>query len=391
MTKHKRNDVLIYENEFAKNIDSPFALSFWKGRAALYAILKSLQIKEGDQVIVPAFTCVVVPNAVRFSGAIPVFVDISPNTYNIDPNQVLACINTKTRAIIVQHTFGIPANLELLLQIARNHGVALIEDCAHALGSTYQGRLLGTFGIAAFFSSQWSKPYTTGLGGIAICNDPDLGEHLRQVYTEFISPPVVQKLQLSLQYLLHQRLFSPRLYWLAVQILHRFSERNLFVGSSGELELQGKSPRDLIWRMGPFQDRAGIKQLQKFPQNLIHRKRLTEFYHKSLQAEGWCIDSCLYHRDTILLRYPLRVANKWRLLQLAKKCRVELGSWFESVLHPVRTSLEHFGYKLGQCPGAEQAANEVINLPLHPRITPKDAQRIVTFITRKAERLIKPC
>jgi dTDP-4-amino-4,6-dideoxygalactose transaminase len=386
MINYNRNDALIYENKFAKNIDAPFALSFWKGRAALYAILKSLQIKAGDQVIVPAFTCVVVPNAVRFIGAIPVFVDISPDTYNIDPKQVSACINDKTRAIIVQHTFGIPANIELLLQIARNHDVALIEDCAHALGSTYQGRLLGTFGAAAFFSSQWSKPYTTGLGGIAICNDPALEEHLRQVYTEFVFPPVVQKLQLFLQYLLHQRLYSSRLYWLAMQILHRCSERNLFVGSSGELELQGKPPRDLTWRMGPYQARAGIKQLQKFSQNLIHRKQLTEFYHKSLQAEGWCINSCLHHKDTILLRYPIRVANKWRLLQLAKKCQVELGSWFESVLHPVRTSLEHFGYKLGQCPRAEQAANEVVNLPLHPGITSKDAQRIVTFIKRKGER-----
>jgi dTDP-4-amino-4,6-dideoxygalactose transaminase len=170
-----------------------------------------------------------------------------------------------------------------------------------------------------------------------------------------------------------------------MQSLHRFSKWNLFVGSSGEEELQGKLPVDLTWRMAPAQAHVGIKQLQKLPQNLMHRRQLTEFYHKHLQAAGWCINNILNQADTVLLRYPICIANKWQLLQLASNSQVEIGSWFESVLHPIRTSLEHFGYKLGQCPRAEQAANEIVNLPLHARITLEDANRIVTFINRNAE------
>ena len=128
------------------------SFAFWKGRVALYAILQALGVGAGDEVLIAGFTCVVVPNAVRFLGAKPVYADISIGSYNLDPASAAQAITPLTRAMIVQHTLGIPAPLEELLALAKLHNLAVIEDCAHSLGSTYCGNPLGTFGNAAFLA-----------------------------------------------------------------------------------------------------------------------------------------------------------------------------------------------------------------------------------------------
>ena len=144
---------------------------FFKGRVALYAILKSMGITTGDEIILPGFTCVVVANAILYLGARPVYVDIDPSTYNIDAEKIGEKITDKTKAIIAQHTFGIPADMNKITAIAKENSLYVIEDSCHAVGSRYMGREVGTFGDAAFFSSQWSKPLTTGLGGWAVINN----------------------------------------------------------------------------------------------------------------------------------------------------------------------------------------------------------------------------
>ena len=374
-----------YEHAFCQATSLPTTYAFWKGRTALYAILKALDVGEGDEVIVPGFTCVVMPNAVRFVGAKPVYVDIAPNTYNLDPYSVRQRITPKTRALIVQHTFGIPAELDSLLDIARQHNLAVIEDCCHALLSTYAGQLLGTFGQAAFFSSQWTKPYTTGLGGMAVIADSSLAQKMRVVREDFSPPARKQLIQLRTQYTLYKRFFSPRLYWLAVSTLKRLSDWNLFVASSGEEELSGRVPRDFQWQMSDYQAKLGLVQLRKLASDTAHRERLQAFYEKMLQERGWPSVQSPKSAHTIYLRYPLCVANKSALLRQAEEARIELGSWFDSVLHPIKRGLDRFGYEAGTCPIAEQTAAEVINLPTHPRFSLGDAKRLVSFVCKYAE------
>lgn len=376
-------EIIRYENSFSKLVGTDSAFSFWKGRVALYAILKAVGLGPGDEVILPGFTCVVVPNAVSFTGAKPIFADIAPGTYNLNPACVEKTITSRTRAIIIQHTFGVPADLDSLIEIGRRRRIPIIEDCAHALGSTYRGQRVGTFGAAAFFSSQWSKPYTTGLGGVAVTSDLEIAKRLQKVQTDFIQPPLGPVVRLRAQYALYQRFFRPRLYWLAVDTLRRMTDWNLFVGSSGTEELNNKMPADTSWRMSSFQARMGVKRLKTLQQNLGHRRELATFYEERLEAEGWPLAPASGQTECVYLRYPLHVANKWELLESAEKARIELGSWFESVLHPIRTSLERFGYELGQCPVGEKAASEIVNLPLHPRVSIAEAERIVEFVARR--------
>jgi perosamine synthetase len=353
--------------------------SYWKGRVALFAILSAMKISKGDEVITPGYTCVVVPNAIRFTGATPIYVDNADGTYHIDPKLVLKSITRKTKAIIIQHTYGIPGPLEEISEISQKHGIPFIEDCAHSISSSINNQTLGSCGIASFFSSQWSKPYTTGLGGLAVANDIGLQKDMQCVLTLMKNPPIKEQIKLSIEYFLFDKFFTSKRYWQAQNLLHIFSNIGIFVGSSSNDELNGEMPSDHYWMMGENQKKAGKKKILNFGNNLTNRRELTAFYDESLRSVKWKV---AYRKgDTIFLRYPIRVANKDELLEKAKHSHIEIGSWFETPLHPIPLSQHSsFQYRLGQCPNAESDAGRVVNLPLHEHINLLEAQRIVRFI-----------
>jgi dTDP-4-amino-4,6-dideoxygalactose transaminase len=376
-----------YETAFAGAIaPDARAFSFWKGRVALYAILRALGIGPGDEVILPGFTCVVVPNAIRFAGAVPVYVDIASCEYNLDPARVQAAITPRTRAILVQHTFGIPGPIYECLDLARRHGLDVIEDSAHAFGSRLDGRPLGSFGRAAFFSTQWSKPYTTGLGGMAVTRDPELAAALRKVLDGFIPPPFAARFRLQFQYGIYQKFYSPRIYWQAQSMLQNFGRFGLFVSSSSDSELAGEMPADHAWRMPRAQQKAGLDKLTRFARALEHRRQLTAQYDQALQACGWPIPA--RPQGASILRYPVLVENKAELLEKARRGQVELGSWFETPLHPTPLSQHpRFGFDFHHNPNAAQMAARVVNLPMHEWVTPAEAERIVEFFQKNAVRV----
>ena len=374
-----------YEQAFSHQLGANVeAFSFWKGRVALYATLLALGIGEGDEVVLPGYTCVVVPNAIGFTGARPVYVDIAPGTYHIDPSLIEAAITPRTKAIMIQHTFGVPGPIDEVLAIARKHKLHVFEDSAHGLGSTYHGRAVGTFGDAAFFSSQWSKPYTTGLGGMAVTRSPELARRLNDVKKQFKEPPKSERFKLTTQYAIYQRFYSPRIYWIAQGMLRSLSHFGLFVGSSSESELAGQMPADHHWRMAGYQEGAGLLQLSRLDESVQHRKILTKFYDLGLEEAGWPL--AFRTGETAFLRYPVYVGNKQELLDLAKREKVELGDWFETPLHPTPLEQHHiFDYKLGQCPVAEKAAREMVNLPMHHWMTVAEADRTLNFFTKFAK------
>jgi perosamine synthetase len=374
-----------YAADFAQYLGGAAgAFPFWKGRAALYAILRALEIGPGDEVILPGFTCVVVPNAVRLAGARPVYADIKPGSYHMDLGEAAAKISPRTKAVVVQHTFGIAACLDEALQLAQSHGLFLIEDCAHALGTAAHGRHVGLTGHAAFFSSQWSKPYTTGLGGIAVTRSHEIAARLAEVWKRSIQPPLLARLRLFLQYQGYKSLFTPRMYWGAQAALQGLSQVGLFVGSSSTGELEGAMPRDHDWQMGAYQQVVGQRELARFPLSLDSRQSLVELYERGLVDNGWNLTA--RPSGTVMLRFPVRVGNKDALLEQARQARIELGSWFETPLHPTPLAQHSvFGYTLGECPNAEQVSRQVVNLPLHGRVSAAEGERILSFFLDHAQ------
>src|SRR5215468_6822376 len=154
------------------------AVSTEYGRMALYFILKALNIPAGSEIIVPALTFWVVPEMTRVAGLKPVFADIDPHTFTMDPKAVERAITPNTRAILPTHLYGMSCDMSPIMELARKHNLKVIEDCAHSLGATYKGQPIGTFGDASFFSFQAFKPLNTYGGGLAWMRDAELARQV---------------------------------------------------------------------------------------------------------------------------------------------------------------------------------------------------------------------
>src|SRR6267378_2303795 len=173
---------LEFEQAFAAFHGARHGIAVTNGTAALEVTMAGLGIGAGDEVILPDFTFVATASAVLFANALPVLVDVDPNTYCIDCDSLEAVITPRTKAIIAVHMGGLPADLDRLTEIANRRGLALVEDCAHAHASEWRGKRVGTFGVAGTFSFQASKLMTAGEGGIIISNDDKLEVQARSVH-----------------------------------------------------------------------------------------------------------------------------------------------------------------------------------------------------------------
>jgi len=167
-----------FENAFARRLGQGRAISASYGRMAFFYILKSLQLPPGSEVVFPALTFWVVPELVKVAGFKPIFADVDPKTFNLDPEALERTITPNTRAVVPTHLFGLPCDMDPILSTARRRGLAVIEDCAHSLGATYRGRPVGTFGDASFFSFQTLKPLNTYGGGMAFVPDEGLASRV---------------------------------------------------------------------------------------------------------------------------------------------------------------------------------------------------------------------
>lgn len=365
---------------------SPPAKSFrfFKGRIALHAILKAAGIEPGDQVLLPGYTCVVVPNAIRYLGAEPVFLDIDPRTFNLDPEAVRAWLesplNSSARILIVQHTYGIPCDMDALIDLSQKFGLLVVEDSCHAIGSKFKGRPVGTMGAAAFFSSQWSKPVTTGLGGWATVNDPTLVSRMESILGEYNAPGRLETLALDFQFGAYSLAFRPRLFWILQSLYRRLGDLGLAIGSSTGLELTGEEPGDYMKTMGHLQERRLEKLLANMSQVISLRKCQQDQVEKLLTAEGLPRLELSPSFDPVILRYPLPIGNKNEILALARQKRIQLGDWFVSPVHPNVDRWGKVGYVQGSCPVAERACSTTVNIPIGPQIREDEIERTVRFL-----------
>ena len=168
-----------FEEAVAEVAGVPYGVAVSSGTAGLHLCLCALGIGEGDEVILPSFTFIAAGNAVLYQRAKPVFADIDPITLNLDSGRLEEKITPRTRAIIVVHTFGHPADLDPIMEVARKHGLAVIEDACEAIGAQYRGRSVGGIGDFGVFGFYPNKPITTGEGGMVVTRDARLAETMR--------------------------------------------------------------------------------------------------------------------------------------------------------------------------------------------------------------------
>jgi dTDP-4-amino-4,6-dideoxygalactose transaminase len=171
--------IAAFEEAFKARLGASHAIATSYGRMAFRYLLESLDLPPGSEVIVPALTFWVVPEIARVSGLTPVFADVDPSTFTLDTRAFEGAITARTRVVVPTHLWGLPCDMDPILEIAARNDIIVIEDCAHALGATYRGRPVGTLGQASFFSFQTLKPLNSYGGGMAVTRDAALAARVR--------------------------------------------------------------------------------------------------------------------------------------------------------------------------------------------------------------------
>lgn len=347
---------------------------FNSGRSALLALLHAFSIGAGDEVIIQAFTCVAVPNSIRWAGAIPIYADITPS-YNLDPKDIEKKITSKTKAIIVQHTFGMPADMDAIKSISRKRRLLLIEDCAHGLGATYKGKKLGAIGDAAFFSFGRDKVVSSVWGGAAVIRGSYKDEARRlKTYHDSLAMPGYFWI---LQQLLHPVVFSVilPLYTLGLGkiLLVILQKLGLLSYPVYPEEKLGGQPVDFPSRYPNALSLILERQLRKLDRFIAEREAVALYYMHALHHPVPPNDI-----KPGFLRYPILVAKPDRIMSEAKTAGILLGNWYRDVIAPHGVDMSVAGYTTGSCPAAEKAAMRIINLPT--RISLSDARRVLEIV-----------
>lgn len=362
-----------YEFGLAQATHVGHASSFAAGRMALYAILEALEIGLGDEVILPAYTCVVVANAILYRGARPVYVDVTADDFNLDIQQLERALTPRTRAIIAQHTFGQPARIDAICEIARARGLAVIEDVAHATGGTSAGRPLGSLGDAAFGSTDHSKVFSTSLGGFALSSSPAIIDGLRRVQARAANVPVTARARIAFQYGALGLAARPRLHWLTRMPVEQLARVRLWYYLNDELELN--RPDGYPAALPNFAAFVGCQELHGLARNVEHRRWVAARYREILQGVVGPLPEGTFLRYSLLVRSPV-------LWEHAIGRYFTVGRWFSSVTQGRSAHFEQVGYLPGSCPTAERVAAHIINFPTHLGIDERALQRFERLVRR---------
>lgn len=352
------------------------ALTYDSGRSALYAALKAIGVEKGDEVLVQAFTCVVVINAIKLTEATPVYVDID-ETYNMNPTDLEKNICSNTKAIIVQHTFGTAAQIESIIDIAKKHGLVVVEDCAHSLGAKYQNKLLGTFGDIAMLSFGTDKIISCVRGGAIVTKSTELLNACQELQKSLPEAP--------LKNILQELFYLP--FFLVGKLTYGFIIGKWFLYAAKKIgitakiiddsEKQGSWPKHYPSKLPNALADILCDQIDDIDTVNAHRKKIADRYQKEIKNDR--IIKPNLDNTSIALRYPIQVENSKVFMRKAKQSGIILGDWYRNIVAPGDVNPQTTGYRAGSCPQAEKAVINIVNLPTERNLTAGDVDTIIDF------------
>lgn len=371
------------ENEFKKYLGVKHAVSFNSGRSSLMAILRSLGLVKGSEVLLQAYTCVAAINPILWEGLKPVYLDCSETDFNLNISDFKAKTGPNSRVLMVQHTFGQPCNMDEITAIVRQNNLILIEDCAHSLGAEYKGKKTGTFGKAAFFSFGRDKVISSVYGGIAVTDDDQIAQSLYKLQKEFGVP--------SYPWILQQLLHPVLMSYVILPLYNILDLGKIFLVLSqwfGVLskavhwkEKKGKKPDYFPKNLPNALAVLALNQFKKLERFNKHRQEIAGFYYKELADTSFQLPQKFPDRKNIFMRFTIKHPKAHEIIYKAwHKKNIIVGDWYITPIIPHDTNLESIGYKLGTCPTAEKLSKTTFNLPTHINISQKDAKIIVDFL-----------
>jgi len=322
-----------FEEKIASYIGIKYAIAINSGTSALHLVIRALGIGKGDEVITSPFSFIASANCILYVQANPVFVDIDPETLNIDVDRIEKRINEKTKAILAIDIFGLPAEWEVLERRAKKYNLYLIEDSAEALGAEYKGKKTGSFGDAGIFGFYPNKQITTGEGGMVVTNNEKIAELCISMRN--------QGRNKGQNWLQHKRLGYN----------YRLSEVNCALGIA-QLERIEEilKKREEVAKMynGRLKDKKGLKIPSSFPE----------------LTRSWFV-------YVVQLEKGVRRKERDKIIKELKKKEIECGNYFPPI-HLQPFYRKNFGYKLGDFPVTEGISERTIALPFHNNLKEKE-------------------
>jgi dTDP-4-amino-4,6-dideoxygalactose transaminase len=377
------------ENEFKKYLGVNHAVSLNSGRSSLFAILKAMGASKRDKILLQAFTCNASINPALWLEMNPIYVDCNENTFNIDIEDLKKKIlrNPDAKFLMVQHTFGLPAEMDEILKICKENNLILIEDCAHALGAKYNGKKIGTFGQASFFSFSRDKIISSVYGGMAVTNNNEIGQKLKDIQKEFSFPSLFWTKQQIIHPILLGFIILPVYNFLNLGKIFLVLTQWFYVLSKAVhwKEKRGLKPNYFPKALPNALAKMALLQFKKLDKFYSHRKKLFKFYTENLKNTSFILPD--QNAGQSYLRYTIKskdaheiIYNSWH------KENILLGDWYTTPIAPFDTKLEEMHYKTGTCPNAEWLSKRTLNLPTHVNISDKDAKRIVNFLKNENQK-----
>jgi len=358
-----------FEAEFAKYIGTKHAIVTSSGTTALYLCLKALDIKKGDEIILPAYTVPEVVAMIILSGAKPVFVDIHPGTYNMAPNLVEERVSLKTKFLLLTHIYGQPCDIGPILKIAEKHNLKIVEDAAQACGAEYKGKKIGSFGALSCFSFGLMKNLNTLGGGAITTNNSDLANRIRKEISAFNYPNVTELMKRLfftsvLSFLTHPLPFTLFVFPI-IYVLDLLNENALYHLLRGKKKVNVNTtnfPEAYKVKFTNLQAAIGLKQLEELDKNNRMRMDNAEILSSLLSKSGFKIPYSLRHVKNVHLNYVIQVKDKkWLIRELLKRGIDVTEGYIKNC-----AGLETFREFRIYCPISEILSKNNLYLPVHP-------------------------
>jgi UDP-4-amino-4,6-dideoxy-N-acetyl-beta-L-altrosamine transaminase len=341
-----------FEARVAEYVGAKYAVAVSNGTTALHAAMFGCEIEKGDEVIVTPMTFAASANAILYCEAIPVFADIDKRTYNIDVQDIERKITEKTRAIVPVHFAGQPVDLDEILELAQKYGLRVIEDGAHALGSEYRNKKIGTFGDATTFSLHPVKPITTGEGGIITTNDEKIYQRMMQFRTHGITRDI-----------------------------------DLLKDTTNGSWYYEQQELGYNYRLTDIQAALGISQLEKIDDFINRRRDIASIYDEAFKELQGIITPCEkadrksgYHLYVIRLDFNFVKGTRKQIFEalIAENIGVNVH-YIPVYYHPYYESL---GYRRGICAIAEEVYEGIITLPIFPKMSSEDIESVILAVDK---------
>ena len=335
------NKTIEFEEAFAEYIGAKYAVALNSCTAALFLSLKALGINEGE-VILPSFTFTATANVVVHANAKPVFVDIDEDTYNIDADKIEEKINDKTRAIITVHYAGLAADMGKIMRIAKKHSLKVIEDAAHAAGSRYANKYVGSLGNLTCFSFYATKPMTTGEGGMITLNNKKIAEWLRIARLHGISKDAWKRY-----------IEKDRWYYEVIDAGYKFNTTDI-------------------------NSALGLSQLKRLDWMNERRKEIARYYNEHLNKYDIILPK--FDNNSSFHLYPIRLINYDRDKFIRRMAEFGIGTSVHFIPLHLMPFYRRFGYRKGDLPVTEKVFSSIVSLPIYPQLRTEQLDYIIRCI-----------